>query len=120
MRRCVLILMLVVLPFQFSWAAAAAYCRHEGGVATQHFGHHQHEHNAQGKADDGGKSLKNWDNTVVDDDCSVCHLSAVPTPVSEHVTAEVPLVEATGFVYNLRYDSNVPLGLERPDRNLSA
>nr|WP_316643070.1 cation efflux protein, CzcI family [uncultured Roseateles sp.] len=120
MRRCVLVLMLLVLPFQFSWAAAAAYCRHEGGVAVQHFGHHQHEHGSQGKADDGAKSLKNKASTIVDDDCSICHLSTVPSPVSEHVTFEVPLVETAGFVYSLRYDSYVPLGLERPDRNLAA
>ncbi len=119
MRRCVLVLMLLVLPFQFSWAAAAAYCRHEGGVAVQHFGHHQHEHESQGKTD-GAKSLKNKASTIVDDDCSICHLSTVPSPVSEHVTFEVPLVEILGFVYSLRYDSFVPLGLERPDRNLAA
>lgn len=45
--RCLLaIVLLVLLPFQFSWAAAAPYCGHETQVDVGHFGHHDHMHHA--------------------------------------------------------------------------
>lgn len=40
MRRWLAILLLALLPFQFSWAAVSAYCGHESGAASQHVGHH--------------------------------------------------------------------------------
>ncbi|MBU0601652.1 MAG: hypothetical protein KKD25_04520 [Gammaproteobacteria bacterium] len=49
MRRWLSILLLVFLPFQFTWAAAAGYCQHETGAAAQHFGHHDHKHQAVAK-----------------------------------------------------------------------
>lgn len=42
MQRFLLILLLVVVPFQFSWAGAEGYCQHEDGKVTLHFGHHSH------------------------------------------------------------------------------
>ena len=44
MRRWLSILLLVFMPFQFSWAAMTAYCEHESGARAQHFGHHEHKH----------------------------------------------------------------------------
>ncbi len=44
MRRWLSILLLVFMPFQFSWAAVATYCEHESGTRAKHFGHHEHEH----------------------------------------------------------------------------
>ena len=44
MHHCLAILLLVFLPFQFSWAAVGTYCEHEAGPKAQHFGHHEHEH----------------------------------------------------------------------------
>lgn len=50
MRRWFSILLLVLLPIQFSWAAAAAYCEHESGARADHFGHHEHDHQGSGVA----------------------------------------------------------------------
>ena len=47
MRRWLLILLLMSLPFQFSWAAMATYCEHESGARAQHVGHHEHQHQHQ-------------------------------------------------------------------------
>ena len=47
MRRVLAIVLLVLLPLQFSWAAVAAYCGHETQAAVAHFGHHQHRHLAE-------------------------------------------------------------------------
>ncbi|WP_156174002.1 cation efflux protein, CzcI family [Cupriavidus basilensis] len=71
MRRFALIFVLLILPFQFSWAAAARYCQHEKAAAVWHLGHHEHRHQQpEGKADVEKKS-------VVDTDCGVCHLASL-------------------------------------------
>lgn len=43
MHRVLAIVLLAMLPFQFSWAAVASYYGHEQAGAG-HFGHHAHEH----------------------------------------------------------------------------
>ena len=42
MRRFILVFMMVLLPLQWSWAAAASVCGHESEGA--HVGHHEHRH----------------------------------------------------------------------------
>ncbi|MDT7838492.1 hypothetical protein [Aquabacterium sp. OR-4] len=44
MRRWFAILLLALLPLQFSWAAVAAYCSHEATPQGPHIGHHEHHH----------------------------------------------------------------------------
>jgi hypothetical protein len=93
MRRLLILLFAVMLPLQFTWASAAAFCEHgreqqhqqETGFATAwHFGHHTHEHEA-GRAH--GKS----GTKLPDADCAVCHfagsqvmLPAETQPASYH------------------------------------
>jgi hypothetical protein len=71
MKRIFLILMLVLLPFQMTWAAATAYCEHEQGKSAQHFGHHVHNHDFSGEKNQSGKSKLGQS----DADCGYCHLS---------------------------------------------
>jgi len=85
MRRFFAIILLALLPFQFTWAAVAAYCGHESGVAAQHFGHHEHQHHADAGAnqvdgDAAGKALSGNDL-----DCGHCHgnCSGMPTPLND-------------------------------------
>lgn len=70
MRRFVLILVLLILPFQFSWAAAARYCQHETASASWHLGHHEHRHQ------DSSTDLEK--KPVIDTDCGVCHIVSLP------------------------------------------
>ncbi|GAB3657489.1 cation efflux protein, CzcI family [Ramlibacter alkalitolerans] len=71
MRRFVLLLVTLLLPLQFAWGAVTAYCQHEEGPASAHFGHHEHVHNAQTvKKADSGK----W---AQDNDCGICHAAAL-------------------------------------------
>jgi hypothetical protein len=45
-----LILLMTLLPLQFSWAVVATYCGHEEQAGGAHFGHHAHhghEHHGQ-------------------------------------------------------------------------
>lgn len=44
MIRWLLIVLMVLLPAQFSWAAAAPYCAHESDPTSFHIGHHAHVH----------------------------------------------------------------------------
>lgn len=76
MRRWLAVLLLALLPLQFSWAAVADYCMHESGETADHVGHHDHESHAHGaaqsdadnkaKADAGSSSTATFD-------CSHCH-----------------------------------------------
>ncbi|MBY4895890.1 cation efflux protein, CzcI family [Cupriavidus sp. AU9028] len=93
MRRLFLIVLMLILPLQFAWAGAAAYCQHEGRGAS-HFGHHEHEHHAgqagaqrqdagarhdkHAKQDDQKKQL------LVDPDCGTCHTASVPFALAQN------------------------------------
>ena len=89
MRRCIVILLLFVLPAQFSWAAAASYCQHAQDSTPQHLGHHEHQHQKAsadaavavdaladaGTADGGPDSGLPGGHT----DCAYCHFSVAKT-----------------------------------------
>jgi hypothetical protein len=62
-RRIVLIFMILALPIQASWVAAASYCGHESGFSARHFGHHDHTHSTSG-------SEKSKTQSACDSDCS--------------------------------------------------
>lgn len=82
MARILIIILIVLLPVQFVWGAAAGYCRHEQGQQSQHYGHHAHEHQADASAAVEG-ALQDGQSLAGDDpDCIACHLSCV-TPVPE-------------------------------------
>ena len=44
MRRIALVLLMVLLPLQSIWAAAANATQHERGGGVKPFGHHEHAH----------------------------------------------------------------------------
>jgi hypothetical protein len=72
MRRFILIFMMLLLPLQWSWAAAASVCEHEAGKA--HFGHHEHQHDKadgpQAQPDDTTPAAKKLGEHP---DCQTCH-----------------------------------------------
>jgi hypothetical protein len=85
MRRWLAILMLTLLPLQFSWAAVAAYCGHEAGEAAQHLGHHEHEHAGQSGADQDSAPADQGASAAFDFDCGHCHgtCASMPAPVDD-------------------------------------
>lgn len=116
MRRWVFAFLLLVVPLQMVWGAAAAYCGHETNAeAKKHFGHHEHRHQAGGAVtpaaeDDGGIS------GAYHADCESCHLgSCLSLPV---VAIEQPAVphDPVRSDHRPSYTSHVPSGPERPDR----
>lgn len=73
MRRWFAIILLALLPLQFSWAAVAAYCGPEGGQQIQHLGHHEHQHADPFKADADNAQADQTASAGFDHDCSHCH-----------------------------------------------
>ena len=114
MRKCLLLLFLAILPFQFAWSAASGYCRHQAGAGAPHFGHHEH----QGKAVLGDKSQDAKLKTIADgdDDCIGCHVNpAQPTAVTQP-DFSLRLSVAPMVLGRPIFDSHIPHRLERPDR----
>lgn len=84
-KRLFLLLSMVFVLLQASYAAASDYCRHEGSepaasahatTKVAHWGHHFHDH-----AGDNGASKSGKQGKFTDADCGFCHahhLSAVP------------------------------------------
>ena len=110
-KRLFLIILLTILPLQLSWAAAGAYCKHEQGVASNHFGHHVHQHQSKSDTPDSKGEFGK-----VHNDCKSCH------GVGFALFMELPdldVVEA-GRTYvlphPLSYRSHIPDGPRRPDR----
>ncbi|MEL4177984.1 hypothetical protein [Roseateles sp. PN1] len=120
MRRYIVLVLLIVLPFQFCWAAAATYCSHEGTAAVRHFGHHSHQHHASGQGEAGTVVKAKVAPMVLDDDCSVCHSCAAPSLLPSLLLHAEPFGTTLAPAAALLFDSYVPSGLERPDRNIAA
>lgn len=109
MRRLLLILMLLIMPFQASWGAASVYCSHESGAAAQHFGHHSHQHKAEADDSKDTKPL-----SVVDADCAFCQFSnAGMFAFPAHA---IPMISPQTQSPSLGADSFAVIRPERPER----
>lgn len=110
MRRGFIVFLLMVMQFQFVWGAAASYCGHETDpAASQHFGHHEHRHQA---TDDGANP-----SGAFDLDCGSCHFgTSVTVPPSAIAMADLPRSDYHPGC-SPDYSSHFPSGLERPDRS---
>ena len=71
MRRALVIVMMLLLPLQSVWAAAASVCGHETGRAS-HFGHHEHAHQDVGDVQRDGDA-SGAQPVGGHADCGVCH-----------------------------------------------
>jgi len=75
-RRFLAIVLLAMLPLQFSWAAVASYCEHEP-QGSGHFGHHEHQQHADACADAGLVADEDAQGDkapgAMDLDCGHCH-----------------------------------------------
>lgn len=110
-KKLILIFLLAILPLQYAWAAAAAYCQHEQEMSA-HFGHHTHEHKAHADAPDDEEAPVN---SAADTDCEICQLS---TKLS-FLSAVPDVVPVSGFELSanllLSFSSHIPDGPQKPD-----
>ena len=111
MQRWIVILLLVFMPLQLSWAAASSYCQHETGASAKHIGHHDHQHmDADGKeaAPDPVKTGGG------DPDCASCHAgcSSALTEAATHPPTPSSSLDIADYMTRL---TTTPIErLERP------
>lgn len=112
-KKMLITLLLVMVPFQFAWGAAAVYCQHEQSATVQHFGHHVHQHQQQNAKESSSPAGKL---SQLHQDCAYCHAlspASMPTMASEplippgSIHAEPPVVSFT---------SHISEGPREPDR----
>lgn len=115
LRRLVLILMLALLPLQWTWAAAASVCQHEeivagadGASASPHFGHHEHKHEG------GHEPTQNDKGGGIDLDCPSCHVAA-PALLMPRLDGPSPQAQAMAATpYRRSITAGLPERLIRP------
>ena len=123
MRRWLTLVLLVLLPIQFTWASAAPYCQHEV-TDSFHFGHHVHEHLASPSADAQGDGSQdqggNQDRGLtVDSDCGYCQFSVVKSlPVPQLAFANVSMGSVSTMPL-ASFKFRAPDRLERPNWRLA-
>lgn len=79
MKKFSLILLLLLLPLQFTFAAVSSYCADKTVKATAHLGHH--EHSGDKKIHDSPK-VNLVEKAVTDSDCHFCHSVFANLPVT--------------------------------------
>ena len=84
MARRFLLILLALMTFQFTWNVASAYCMHEAGLASNHFGHHQHN----GSADELSLAAKDKSPlskkvTAHDAHCAYVHIALAAPDLAE-------------------------------------
>ncbi|MGI4848200.1 MAG: cation efflux protein, CzcI family [Janthinobacterium lividum] len=114
MKKFLLIFLLIVLPVQYSWAAAVAYCTHEKEQST-HFGHHVHQHQGQKSDDNGSNKL-----VKVHSDCSVCQFAAHAPLTSFTPDIAIPVLVTHWATNIVRFTSHIPDTPPVPDWRLVA
>ena len=93
MKRIFAILLMLLLPLQWSYAAVADYCQHEEVVAAQdHIGHHAHKH-VDKTPDDKAKKI-----SFGDIDCPNCQHST-SFAILDLPVATLPHVSVTPITF---------------------
>jgi hypothetical protein len=120
--RLLIIVLLLWLPFQFAWGAAASYCQHEQGAGVSHFGHHSHKHKGKSLQCAGDATPDKKTSIAGEDlDCDYCHISCAQplVPVSFGCDIELALhIVPSTFVTG--HSPHIPDLIERPKWTLAA
>lgn len=114
-KKLILIFLLFIVPLQFAWAAAGAYCQHEQETSSMHFGHHAHSHDGKHDAADSKAKV-----SKVHLDCSSCHATANAILISSATFTLRPSALEYFEPRAISYSSFIPDGPRRPDRLLVA
>jgi hypothetical protein len=104
MRKILIILALLALSIQTSYATVAAYCQEEQATAS-HVSHHEHEKPAS--------ITSASDSTGYDSDCGVCHLAHSP---ALHSTFTIPIATTIFHYEDARLEFLVDISPHRPEK----
>jgi hypothetical protein len=128
--RILIIVLLALLPLQFSWAAVASYCAHESMVAARHLGHYDHQRgiSAGSIVDQAADRVANSESItdvaadlqgdeapdLTDLDCGHCHgyCGAMPTVSSALAITSATLQPGAGL--DEARGAHAPTRPERP------
>jgi hypothetical protein len=134
--RLLSIAMFLLLPLQVTWAAISPYCQHEVGLAAQHLGHHEHNHdhsdqylvgeNSQDQTaidqvlvQENGSSDANIKSATVNDgldsDCGTCHSSCATAILGREAKADVVSVPTNANHSDARASNSDKGRPERPN-----
>ncbi|WP_370589974.1 cobalt-zinc-cadmium resistance protein [Undibacterium sp. 14-3-2] len=107
-------MLLVLVPFQISWAVAGEYCQHENGSIMVHFGHHAHHHQSNSDQPDS-KHAGNL--SKLHSDCGSCHTTILALLLVPSAALAISL-PATKLPLRPpdSYKSHIPDGPREPDR----
>lgn len=122
MRRSLLILLLLWLPLQFVWGAAASFCQHEQGQGISHFGHHSHKHQSKAVSASGESTPDKKSSLAGDDfDCDYCHMGCAQ-PLASEVSArcDIEASQHLAATSTEGHSPHVPDLIERPKWTLAA
>lgn len=114
MSKLLALFLAIVLPFSWTAAAVAAYCKHESvAVEQQHVGHHDHQHNTDSTDSGNATSPDRTQSGGSDPDCGACH-ATFATVLPDSVTLSLISTVSLGFAeYRER---PALLAFERPER----
>lgn len=123
MRRWLLIFLLLLLPFQLSWAASAAYCEHERDTQPGHWGHHEDEPHGTDRTHTGDGAKKS---TTTQPNGAVGHCMVSHFGCAQHVNvaaadagAALQLPQVVCAMPEERFVSHVSEVPVRPARSLA-
>ena len=109
-RRVLAVFLLLVLPLQFAFAAAAPYCALEKVTVASHFGHHEHpDAPAPEPSDEGGDKGKLHE-------CGVCHLGSGQVHPAIVSIAALPAAPVMTALRDSRQPQHLQEPTERPPR----
>ena len=119
MTRWLLIALMVLLPAQFSWAAAAPYCAHENNPISFHVGHHAHVHqdaSAEAQHPTSEPEKEASKNPLASDhsDCHYCHGVAGQLASPAALKLELPARHVFLAVAIARLEGSRATSIERP------
>ena len=126
MRRLLAIVLLVLLPLQFSWAGVAPYCGHEEQAGANHFGHHEHQHPAEIGIDAASDADLDAGSTPTTDvpagklagapdlDCGHCHGAGSMILITPAPVASLPLTALRLASIDEAGGAHAPTRPERP------
>lgn len=128
MKRLLLLLLIFCFPLQASWAAVAVFCQHESGQASQHFGHHPHQHQAdadehKATGQDHEQKVAQQDSTALeakadgatlDPDCGMCMSHSLGMFLALPASLPPDLFSSTQSATGLHFSSQLRQRPERP------
>jgi hypothetical protein len=113
MRFLVMIVLLVLMPMQLTWAALSVYCPHETGSSAPQIKNHEHQHQTAANLDDGGDPHATGS---ADADAGACHAGHITALFGSGHLLAVSVSSETYTAHQIQVPSPPLLSLpERPN-----